>query len=494
MTFSKGRKGFVNVSHKDFEIKLKQLWEGNFVQGTILIIDGMATNRIMLKVQLSAAYYRVVQAEGMQNIVSVVKRCQPDLILVAMSLPDGDAITLYRTLQQQELIAHVPVIAVAAQNDRAALLMALAAGIDDVLLQPVDDLILQARIRSLIRSRSSAEDLRLRDGASKALGFAEPMASFVVPARVAIVTREVATATRWRTQLHSRTPHQLHTHQIGNIRSLMTNPVADAFVIEVASMTDQAGLRLTADLHARIATRNAPVIAVTDPPNAARAADALDRGAHDVMPNGFCADELALRLSAQLRQKASSDRLRASVRDGLRAAILDPMTGLYNRRYALPYLNKVARDAQHSKCGFAVMLADLDHFKQINDRFGHPTGDAVLTETARRLRSQLRPQDMIARMGGEEFMIVMPNIEREDAICLADKLCRQINSRPFQGTGTVCAIDLTISIGVLMAQASGNPDPISDDCATTLISKADRALYEAKDSGRNQVTLIQDAA
>ncbi|MHA6262514.1 diguanylate cyclase [Arenibacterium sp. CAU 1754] len=464
------------------------------MQGTILIIDGMATNRIMLKVQLSAAYYHVVQAEGMQGIMPLVERCQPDLILVAMSLPDGGAIRLHRVLQQSETTSQIPVIAIAPQNDRAALLMALSAGIDDVLIQPVDDLILQARIRSLIRSRSSAEDLRLRDGASQALGFSEPAASLVAPAQIALVARDVLTATRWRAQLQDRIPHQMHVHRMDDIHALMADPVADAFVVEVTGNSDQAGLRLTADLHARSATRNAPVIAVTDPPNATRAAEALDRGAHDVMPNGFCAEELALRLWSQLRHKASSDRLRASVRDGLRAAILDPMTGLYNRRYALPHLEKVVRQSRASDRPFAVMLVDLDHFKRINDRYGHPSGDAVLTETALRLRSQLRPADMIARMGGEEFMIVMPDTTREHAIRSADRLCRQINSRPFRTPHINQPISLTISIGVVVGGASHGNLPDGENCAAALIGQADRALYEAKGSGRNQFTLTQDAA
>ena len=218
-------------------------------------------------------------------------------------------------------------------------------------------------------------------------------------------------------------------------------------------------------------------------------------GADDVMPEGFCAEELALRLRTQLARKRTTDRLRDTVRDGLRAAIRDPMTGLYNRRYALPHLARVARQAAQAGRGFAVMLADLDHFKQINDRFGHPAGDAVLIETARRLRASLQPQDMLARVGGEEFMIVMPDADLDAATAAARRMCRAIEATPFQADGCDSPIPVTISIGVVGSPGPGQSSlPPSDQAATLLIGQADKALYHAKDAGRNQVTLFSPAA
>jgi two-component system, cell cycle response regulator len=214
-----------------------------------------------------------------------------------------------------------------------------------------------------------------------------------------------------------------------------------------------------------------------------------------VMQDGFCPQELALRLNAQLRRKARTDRLRNNVRDGLRAAVLDPMTGLYNRRYAMPQLSKIARQSAQTGRGFAVMLADLDHFKRINDTYGHPVGDSVLTETARRLGSQLGPADMLARVGGEEFMIVVPDTDHSAAFLAADRLCRRINSQPFRAPGLQEPVHVTISIGVVIAAPRSSGRTFSGDrSAQTLIGQADRALYEAKDSGRNQVTLIRAAA
>lgn len=465
------------------------------MQGTILILDGVSTNRIMLKVQLSAAYYHVVQSDGLQGLTTLARRCRPDLIVTAMTLPDGTALDLRAELQKDESLRHIPIIAVTAQNNPAARLAALAGGIDDVLSQPLDDLILQARIRSLIRARSGTEELHLRDGTPSALGFSEPAATFSTPASVALLTRDAATGAVWRSRLKDLTRHRLQSHQISDIHALMAEPVPDAIVVDLTGEQPQQGLRLLADLRARSMTSNAALIAVVPVSAPHLVAEALDRGAHDVLQGGFCADEMALRLSSQLRRKASSDRLRASVRDGLRAAVRDPMTGLYNRRYALPHLAAIAARAAESGTGFAVMLADLDHFKQINDQYGHQTGDAVLIETARRLKSQLRPIDMIARVGGEEFLIVMPNTDQAGATLAADRLCRQINAMPFQCPGMMQSINVTTSIGVVVGPPAGaDPQLSPEQYATALIGQADRALYGAKGGGRNQVSLIPTAA
>lgn len=475
------------------------------MQGTILILDGVSVNRIMLKVQLSAAWYHVVQADGLADLAALVRRCQPDLIVTALNLPDGDAMNVRAILAGDEMFATIPIIAITPQNDRAARLEALAAGVDDVLAQPLDDVMLQARIRSLIRTRSTNEDLRLQGGTSRALGLAESAPEFKAPVRlaqVALVTEQAATSTIWRARLKNTVPHRLSSHQMTSVQALMTQPVPDAIVVELPETDTGPALRLLADLRARSTTRNAVVLAIiTSPGNSNLAAEALDRGAHDVLQDGFCAQELALRLGAQLRRKARSDQMRNSVRDGLRAAILDPMTGLFNRRYAMPKLTKIAQSAAEEGTSFAVMLTDLDHFKQINDRYGHPAGDAVLIETARRLRGALRPEDMIARVGGEEFMIVMPNTGQAEAMAAAERICDAISATPFPLAGTQDTVPVTTSIGVVVAPPparSSAPAPCSrqeHDCPTTaLIGQADRALYKAKDAGRNQATLTRPAA
>lgn len=465
------------------------------MQGTILVIDGISTNRIMLKVQLTEACYGVEQADCVADALEAARHSCPDLVLTAMTLPDGTAADVKNALRQDDMLADIPVIAITQSNAIEQRLNALSSGIDDVLPQPVDDVILQARIRSLLRARSTNEELHMQRDASH--GFVLPLsdrAGHAQPstANVALVAQDTNTAQAWAERLGEKLPYTLQCHQLNDIKLMMSAPVADVFIIELNETSAGPGLRLLADLRARASTRKSVVIAVPNPADPVIAAEALDRGAHDVLQAGFDVDELALRLTTQLQYKSRNDQLRDSVRNGLRAAVQDPMTGLYNRRYAKPFLDRTAKRAIESNGSFALMLADLDHFKRINDKYGHPAGDAVLIEAARRLQAQMRPVDLVARVGGEEFMIVLPGGDEITAGMAAVALCNAINSQPFHVPGLATPIDVTISIGAVIGRDACGASAAKDRSTisvTDMISQADRALYDAKNAGRNQVTL-----
>ena len=267
------------------------------MQGTVLVIDGVSTNRIMLKVQLTAAYYDAVQAESVAEVLQAARQCSPDLVLTAMTLPDGTASDVKQELARDEALADLPVIALSDWEGAKARLDALAAGVDDVLQHPVDDVILQARIRSLLRARSATEELNLQRDASH--GFILPLSDRnctedLHGASVALVAEDPGTAKAWRDRLSTHLPYELRTHSISDIQGLMQAPVADAIIIELNEVSAGPGLRLLADLRARAATRKSVVIAVPNPADPHIAAEALDRGAHDVLQTGFDVAELEL--------------------------------------------------------------------------------------------------------------------------------------------------------------------------------------------------------
>ena len=468
--------------------------------GTILIVDGVATNRILLKAKLAPAFYDVVQADRAAGLEDQARVVQPEVIIMATHLPDTDAMVVCKRLKSQEDLKSIPIIVVTPQEDPVLRREALAAGADEVLSQPLNDVILQARIRSLIRCRNSADELRLRDGTSRALGFAEATAGFAVPASVAILNADKVTGARWQCQLKPLMHATLRYHTLDDALSRMNQTqVPDVMVLGLTRANADKGLRLLADLRARTTSRHAGIVAVLDRPDQALAADALDLGANDLMLGGFEPSEMALRVSGQIRRKQTHDRLRATVRDGLRAAVIDPMTGLYNRRYAMPHLARVAARSVETWRSFAVMLADLDHFKQINDRFGHAAGDAVLIEAAQRMKADLRAVDLVARVGGEEFLIVMPDTGLCAAQVAAERLCRAIDETAFALPGSNARAHVTVSIGLTVAADSRGPildagDEMGTFGANALLSLADKALYESKGAGRNQVTLINCAA
>lgn len=458
------------------------------MQGTILILDGVSTNRIMLKVQLAAAWYHVVQSDRTEGVVALVKRVRPDLVLCAMTLPDGSATEVRQLLSRVPGCADIPMIALAPHSGQATRLKALAAGIDDVMTQPYDDVLLLARIRSLIRARSGADELRQQSSLQGA-GLEEAAPDYLVPARrsaVAVITQTPGTGAIWRARLKGQVPHDISLFRMEDVQTLLSDTVPDAILIELCD--GATSLRLLADLRARGNTRNAAIVAIPNPSRTSLAADALDRGADDVMADGFEVTELSLRLEALLRRKSRADSYRATLRARLDASLTDPMTGLFNRRHAMPELQRIVRDAVLNDQECSVLLLDLDHFKSINDRYGHPAGDAVLIETARRMKDQLRATDLLARIGGEEFMIVLPGLSSQQAIRMAARLCACVNSTPFALPGGGLPVQVTVSIGLALLSAFAGPAADPDQIASQVFAQADKALYMAKNAGRNQIS------
>ncbi|QOC22477.1 GGDEF domain-containing protein [Wenzhouxiangella sp. AB-CW3] len=158
-------------------------------------------------------------------------------------------------------------------------------------------------------------------------------------------------------------------------------------------------------------------------------------------------------------------------------AATDPLTGLSNRRHIKPQLHSETARARRHGTPYSILMADLDHFKTVNDRYGHAVGDLVLQETARRMRAVVRTEDRIARWGGEEFLILLTECDADQAAIAAEKIRQYMADEPFQCDGH--AIPVTISIGVAQHEGAQEPDEV--------IERADQALYQAKQDGRNRV-------
>ncbi|MEP2534148.1 diguanylate cyclase [Shimia sp.] len=469
--------------------------------GRILIIDSVATNRIVLKAKLCAAFYQVEQAADATEAMAMIKRTAPDLILLGTDLPNMTGLALCRRLKLRRATSQIPVVMVVDQDTRVLRLEALVAGADETIAKPLKDNLLMARIRSLMRARETVEDLKLRDTAARVLGFAEPSAGYETPASVFFTTPTPEQGLAWRNLLKPLAPYQTRHHRLANaLKNLSKCPAPDAFVVSLDADAPEGGLRFLAELRARSATRRSAVLVIMNKDDDAAWVDALDLGANDVMPHGFDAEEVSLRLAGMIKQKRLVDRLRQNVQDGLDAAVTDPLTGLHNRRYALPQLARITRQSQAMGTQFAVMVADLDHFKTINDRYGHNAGDVVLAEIARRMRETLSDADLIARIGGEEFLVVLQRTDQRKATAVASRLCEAVRNDPVYLHGRDIQIPVTVSIGVAMggtekSKANGKTKSRTTMTGTAndLIDVADQALYGAKADGRDQVTMGRPA-
>ncbi|MEL6463489.1 MAG: diguanylate cyclase [Pseudomonadota bacterium] len=465
------------------------------MHGKVLVIDPISTNRISMRVKLASGHYNMIQAASIAGAMAVLGQEVPDLILCATDLPDGDPLRLVRRMQKLRLAGKVPIMALGASENDADRLRLLAGGIDDVLQKPISDALLLARTRSIIRAYATANEWVLRDGTSRALGFGEAVTTFAPAQTVRLIAHEPASGERWVSALTDRLSARITLCKPAAAASdLEPGQSPDAFVLVIGADQGPQMLQLLAAVRSQARTRHCAILGILETDDTTLAAQLLDMGANDLMRARRSPDELALRLDALLARKRVTDALRDTVRSGIEAAVIDPLTGLHNRRYAMPHLARIAERASRSGKPFAVMVADMDHFKRINDSLGHAAGDAVLVETARRLRENLRAVDLVARIGGEEFLIVLPGAGLSNARKAAQRLCRIIQNAPFQVPDQATHVEATISIGMTIVDPVRGAQPTEPQTPEALLDRADKALYGAKAEGRNRVTLSRPAA
>ena len=460
--------------------------------GRILIADSVATSRITMKVRMSAATYNVFLAETGQQVLDLAALDPPDLFILDIDLPDIGGINLCQRLRAQPALRAVPILLISAHSDTATRLRGLAAGADEFLTKPTDETTLLARVRNLLRARVVAEELKLRQGTALELGFSEAPTPFQTASRITLVASSPKVAVGWRSSLRGRLKDSIEVLPKDQVLAAIREAKSGPDVIVISSDMGQPGngLTLLAELRSRSKTRHSAVIVVHPEADQAVAVSALDMGANDLLTVGCDPQEMALRIQNQMVRKRQADRLRNTVEDSLKLALIDPLTGLFNRRYALPHLSRIAASAATSGHPFAVMVLDLDHFKRINDRYGHSAGDAVLREVSQRVKNNLRSVDLVARIGGEEFLVVMPDTDLTQARAAAERLREVTADHPVRLADDQGEIPVTISIGFSIGGMTGDPaSPVQK-----LVDLADHALMDAKSEGRNQVTFGQSAA
>jgi two-component system cell cycle response regulator len=211
-----------------------------------------------------------------------------------------------------------------------------------------------------------------------------------------------------------------------------------------------------------------------------RIAHGLEMGASDYLLRPVDRNELLARVRTQVRRKRYQDRLKASYEISLSMALTDTLTGLYNRRYFDVHLQKLIATNQQNRKNFALLILDVDRFKNVNDTHGHGVGDEVLRTFALRLKDTVRGFDLVARLGGEEFVVVLPDTTPELAHVIAERLRRSLSGRPVKCAVEGGELNVTTSIGGIV---------VGPDEALTIeeiMKRADDALYRAKNGGRDQ--------
>ena len=446
----------------------------------VLVVDDIAANLRLLEVKLLNEYYQVAVAASGPEALSIAARWMPDVVLLDVMMPGMDGYEVCRRLKAQPLTAHVPVVMVTALTDQVERVRALDAGADDFLSKPVDDAMLFARLRALLRVKQVTDAWRLRSETARELGF-EPKAgppAGVAGARALIVDAEAAETEHLASVLRTEGIEVAGCLDATEAWGALMEGGHDVVLLSLSLDTVDA-LRFASRLRAETATRDLPVILIGDHAQKNLVRRGFEIGANDHVLRPLDPNELRARVRNQIRRKRYQDMLRADLDRSLELAVTDPLTGLRNRRYVRRHLDAVLRNA-----GAAVLLLDVDHFKAVNDTHGHAIGDGALREVAERVRVHLRSADVVARYGGEEFLVVMTGAMAEDGRLVAERLRQAVGSRPMMVDGV--SFPVTVSVGVAAGMAGSSGDDV--------ISAADAALYRAKDNGRNRVEMASAQA
>jgi two-component system cell cycle response regulator len=446
----------------------------------VLLVDDLELNRKLLAESLSQEYYEVMQATNGAEALAAAVAHQPDVILLDVMMPGMDGYEVCRRLKEDPATGHIPVVFLSALDERIDRLRGLELGAEDFLSKPFDTLQLLARMRSLRRMKTILDELRGREASGRRIGVIEgaERRDAGIGGRVLVIDDSARQARQIAAALQGA--HEVFFADAQGLSGL------DLVIISLASKSFDA-LRVVAHLGAQEAFRHLPILVACDADDGVRALRALDLGAQDLIHRPIDVDELQARVRTLVARKRSIDAMRASLDKSMELAVTDQLTGLYNRRYLMGQLQALSHRALRGGEPVSLIIADIDHFKKINDTHGHGVGDEVLKEFAARLASNFRPVDIACRFGGEEFVIVMPATRGDYACLVADRLRRHVAGAPFTAEGGAKRLDVTVSLGVVATEGP-------HDTADVLLRRADEALYQAKEQGRNRVIAAASSA
>ncbi|MCZ6743773.1 MAG: PleD family two-component system response regulator [Alphaproteobacteria bacterium] len=449
----------------------------------VLIVDDLPTNLKVLEAKLLAEYFDVLTAGGGQEALDIAAKELPDIVLLDVMMPEMDGFEACRRLKAEPKTAHIPVVMVTALSDIHDRVTGLEAGADDFLTKPVDDIALLARIKSLVRLKMVVDEWHRREQTCDQLGVLDddrPLPDEVkTTGKVLVIEKSTLRANKIREVLEEEQNTVVSAATSAEGFSLGMEDEFDLIIVSL-QLDGADGLRLCSQYRSHETTRHTPILLICEPEEKEALLKGFELGVNDYLIRPIDGNELKARARTQLRHKHFHDRLRDNYQRSLSLALTDSLTGLHNRRYVTAHLESMIRQSLEKGKSLALLMIDIDFFKKVNDTHGHGVGDEVLRGVAERIKRNFREFDLPARIGGEEFVVVMPDSRLDVAVSVAERLRSKIAETPFVVSADAETVAVTVSIGVALTKASG-------DSADDLMNRADEALYEAKGSGRDRV-------
>ena len=450
----------------------------------VLVVDDVRSNLKLLQARLSLEYFEVLTATNGPDALAICEKGGCDIVLLDVKMPGMNGFEVCRRLRTAPDTAHLPIVLLTALDRPADRVRGLESGADDFLTKPVDELALIARVRSLTRLKFSLDELRARAAHSAEAEAQAQALKLDGTERGRLLLVDEQRASRERIQGALSPYHDvILADDPGEAPAMAREETIDLMIVGLG-FGALDGLRLVSQVRSHERTRNLPILLIADSDDRPRVLRGLDLGVNDYLTRPIDRNELLARVRTNIRQKLYADRLRQSVQESIEMAHYDPLTGLNNRRSLERRLPAMIESAKERGAALTMMVLDIDHFKRVNDTYGHDVGDCVLKGFGAQLQETVRGGDLICRLGGEEFVVVMPGVGLSEAARIAERARRTTESRDFVVDGAASSVSVTVSIGLAEYRKPWD--------AGELYRRADRALYLSKSAGRNRVT--QDAA
>ncbi len=456
----------------------------------ILIVDDVPLNLKLLEFRLKKEYYQVFSASNGKEAIELVSKLHPDIILMDAVMPEIDGFTATKLIKQNPEHAHIPIIIITALNDMEDRIKGLMCGADDFLTKPINHIVLLLRVKSLIRLKLMIDSLLIREQNSKQLhhllGLKGILSneSVFANSHVALI-EESSTEAKKHNEVLANHLIKSDIYSINNntFEDLVNNSTKQYCLIIINSAIEGEILMICSQIRSYNILRNIPIIIILDRLEYDFLGKAFEIGINDYLISPSNEDEFLARCLTQIKKFYYHQVLQSNYINKLSISVLDSLTKIYNRNYFEAYLPNVIENSKSSNKLLFLMILDLDNFKNINDTYGHFIGDLILQEFACRLLQNLRVTDLCARLGGEEFVVVLYDTTKEQGELIAQRILDSISSKTFEiNSQNHENISCTCSIGAGVLEYDETPN--------NFLQRIDKYLYRAKKSGKNKIATI----
>jgi two-component system cell cycle response regulator len=420
----------------------------------VLVVDDSPVTRRVHSDLLHRAGFEVRGARDGADALSLLRAAPTDVIVSDVDMAPMDGLTLLRALREDPATAEVPFVFVSARCSDA-----IAAACGDL------------HVHAVLSKGAAEQHLPATVHAALAGGQRCP------PARVLVADDSALVRSMMRDHLMTA-GYEVLEAQDGEDALARVHATAPDVVLLDRDMPRLDGLAVLDAMQADEATAAIPVVFVTGRATALELAEGLGHGAHDYVRKPVEAAELVARVRSALRTRRLRDELRERNLQLESMARTDVLTGMVGRRHGATVLAEACTAAAATGESLAVVMADVDHFKHVNDHHGHAAGDVVLRAVADVMRDGLVTGETAVRWGGEEFLLVLPGCETSGALARAERLRSAVAGSPVDVGGRRHGV--TASLGCAILGPGETPE--------ALVARADQALYAAKAAGRDRVS------